>query len=140
MLELLIHVRAMQISTHAAHQLCSRVAFHQDHEFFGEAYAAHEDAFDGIAERIIGLFGEDSLNLQSIMQQVLAKLAQAPSVGVKENAVFYQYLLAQEQAFCQMIDNYIKSKPCSEGVKQLLGDEANKSEMRQYKIKQRLKK
>lgn len=140
MLEILIHLRAMQISTHAAHQLCARVAFHQDHEFFGEAYAAHEDAFDGVAERIIGLFGEDSLNLQVIMQQVCAKLANAPSVGVKGNDVFYQYLLAKEQELCSMIDNYLKSKPSSEGVKQLLGEECNQSEIRQYKIKQRLKK
>lgn len=139
MKSILVCLRAMQLFAHSAHNLVSRTPFHQDHEFFGEVYSAMEGDYDDVIERIIGLYGEDSLELKSLLVEVHNKLQDAPSVGVKENSVFYVYLLDKEKYLCSEISNYLKS-PVSPGVEQLLGDICNKSEMRQYKIKQRLKK
>lgn len=42
MKELLAHLRAMQLFAHAAHNLVNGPSFAPDHDFFGDAYAAHE--------------------------------------------------------------------------------------------------
>lgn len=137
MIQLLIHLRAMQLFAHSAHNLTARIPFFQDHEFFGEVYPQHESDYDGVAERTIGLMGEQSLALAPIIQGVLAKLQAAPSVGVKENSVFFQYQLQMEMELCKLVQATI-AQGATEGTKQMLGDICNLSEMRQYKIKRRL--
>lgn len=138
MKELLIHLRAMNLFSHSAHNLVARVPFHSDHNFFGEVYEELNGEYDGVAERTIGLMGEGPLRLQDIMAGVSAKLAAAPSIGVKENGVFYKALLQMEMDLCKLCSMVI-AQGATEGTKQLLGDVCNKSEMRQYKIKQRIK-
>lgn len=139
MISLLAHLRAMQLFSHHAHNLVSRAVFFQDHAFFGDVYPAYEAAYDSIIERIIGLQGEGQLALQPLLQAVSAKLASAPSVGVKENKVFFQYLLQQEQELCKMVEELCKVPATSQGVIQTLGTLCEQSEMRQYQIKQRCK-
>jgi DNA-binding ferritin-like protein len=90
---LLIHLRAMQLFTQHAHNLCGRVAFQQDHEFFGGVYEALDADYDSVVERIIGLGGEQDLELGSILLGVSAVLKGSPSIGVKENSVYYKHLL-----------------------------------------------
>lgn len=139
MLPIIQHLRAMQLFSHHAHNLVSRVIFFADHEFLGEVYTALDGEYDSVVERLIGLKGEDSLALQPLLASVTAKLANAPSVGVKENKVFFQYLLAQEQELCKLVEVECKALGTSQGTIQLLGDIGNRSEIRQYKLKQRLK-
>lgn len=138
MLQIAIQLRAMQLFTHSAHHLCARTVFHQDHEFFSEVYQAVEDDYDTVIERIIGLTGEASVDLNVIMTNVSEKLKSCPSVGVKENKVFYQKLLEQEKQLCQMVEVTCKTPGTSQGVIQSLGTIAEKSEVRQYKINRRV--
>lgn len=139
MINLLVHLRAMQLFSHHAHNLVSRAVFFQDHDFFGEVYPQLESDYDSVIERIIGLQGEGQLALQPLLQAVVAKIANAPSVGVKENKVFFQYLLQQEQELCKLVEELAKVPGTSQGVIQTIGTIAEKSEIRQYKIKQRIK-
>lgn len=139
MLPLVIQLRAMQLFSQSSHHLCSRVSFHQDHEFFGEVYKELDSEFDSCVERLIGTEGELSLELNNLMSQVMLKLKAAPSVGVQSNAMFYSFLLNMEQELCKLIEQYIQ-RGVSSGTEQLIGDICNRSEIRQYKIKQRLKK
>lgn len=136
---LLIQLRAMQLFAHSAHNLCARVPFFQDHDFFGSAYSAHESEYDNVAERQIGLFGEMDLALGPLASAVAAKLQPCPSIGVKENSVFFQYQLQLEMELCKLIAQMIAAG-LSEGTRQMLGNIYDASEVRQYKIKQRLKK
>lgn len=137
--ELLVHLRAMQLFTHNAHNMCARLAFFQDHEFFGETYKSIENSYDDVIERIIGLTSEDSvLSLQDIISRVDIKLKNAPSKSVKENLTFYTFLLEMETQLYVIIEKIITSKPTC-GTEQLVGEIANQCEMRQYKIKQRIK-
>ena len=62
----------------------------------------------------------------------------APSTGVKENKVFYQFQLMMEQELCKKISMAIAAG-VSPGTEQMLGDLCDKSEVRQYKIKQRIR-
>lgn len=138
MRDILVHLRAMQMFAHTAHNLVARAPFHSDHDFFGDTYKAAESAYDGVAERIIGLMGEEALRPQTILLEVAEKLKMAPSVGVKENKVFYQHQLMMEQELCKRVSAAIAAG-VSPGTEQLLGTLCDESEIRQYKIKQRIK-
>lgn len=138
LLPIIVHLRAMQLYTHHAHNLCARIVFQQDHDFFGEVYSALDGEYDGVVERQIGLFGEDKLDLTAIIVQVHSKLKGLPTVGVKENKVFYTQLLEMEKQLLSAIQAVINAG-VSEGTRQMLGDICDRSEVRQYKIKQRLK-
>ena len=138
MRDILVHVRAMQFFGQTAHHLVARAPFHSDHKFFGEAYEAMSDAYDSVAERIIGLMGEEALKPQTLLLEVNEKIKMAPSTGVKENKVFYQFQLMMEQELCKRIAATIAGG-VSPGVEQLLGTLCDESEVRQYKIKQRIK-
>ena len=140
MRDVAIQLRAMQLFSHSAHNLCSRVVFLQDHSFFGDVYPALESDYDSVVERIIGTRDESLVRLQDILQGVSLKLQAAPSIGVKENALFYQFLLKMEQELCMLIEKELQVPGISSGISQLLGEIVNQSEIRQYKTKQRLKK
>lgn len=140
MIELLACLRALQLFTHHAHNLCARVAFFSDHEFFGEVYGEAESDYDSVIERIIGKKGEvPELELGSFMSKVTAKLSGAPSIGQKENKVFFMHQLKMEENICSYVEQLCKAGGLSQGQIQLLGDIAQRSEIRQYKIKQRCK-
>lgn len=137
MITLLIQLRAMQLFAQHAHNLCARIVFHSDHQFFNEVYETVASDYDGVIERVIGLSGESGLELQQILFGIQAVLKDAPSINVKENSVYYSYLLHMEARLCELIKSLMTSM--SPGTEQLIGEIANKSEQRQYKIKQRLK-
>jgi DNA-binding ferritin-like protein len=140
MIELLACLRALQLFTHHAHNLCARTVFLQDHDFFGSVYPEAESDYDSLIERIIGTKGEVSeLELNSLMSAVMSKLSGAPSVGQKENKAFFVHQLKMEQTICSYVESLCKSGGLSQGQIQLLGDIAQRSEIRQYKIKQRCK-
>jgi len=140
MIELLACLRALQLFTHHAHNLCARSVFFQDHEFFGSSYGEAEGDYDNIIEDIIRAKGEiPELELSSLMTAVMSKLSGAPSVGQKENKAFFVHQLKMEQTICSYIEKLCKSGALSQGQIQTLGDVAQKSEKRQYKIKQGLR-
>lgn len=139
MKELAIIFKSMNLYARAAHHLAARTPFHSDHAFFAEIYEAADDAFDGIVERMIGLMGEESVGYPGILSQSVANVSKLPYTGVKENTVFYQVLLDMEKKVCEKANEIIQSG-VTPGVEQLVGELCNQSEMRQYKIKQRMKK
>lgn len=131
-------LRAMQIYAQNAHHLVKGTPFHSDHAFFGDVYSEISGDFDDVAERIVGLYGEEHLDLQNMLQSVMGKLSDAPSVGVEDNKMFYEYQMKMEEKL-RMLVKQIVSSGVSPGLEQLVGDIANKAEMRMYKIKQRMK-
>lgn len=138
MKELLYLLRAMQFFTHNAHHLVKGNSFHADHAFFGDVYNDLEDDFDSVAERIIGLYGEEPLQLQTVLNGAMSKLTDAPSIGVADNKVFYQYLNKMDEKLKALIKQIIDAG-VSPGTEQLIGTIADKCEMRCYKVKQRIK-
>lgn len=138
MLQLAILLRSIQLFSHSAHHLCARTPFHQDHEFFSSVYQAAEDGYDSVIERIIGLYGEDSVELNRIVAEVAKKLENCPSTGVKENKAFYEYQLQFEQELCSLVETICKNPKASQGTIQTVATLGELSEIRQYKIKRRL--
>lgn len=139
MKELVVLLRLMQFYSHNAHNLAARIVFHQDHEFFAELYQAYEDNYDDVVERMIGLMGPQSINLNEI-QLLASQQLQVFPLQVKENGMFLEQILKFEKQLCLQIEALCKTIGLSQGSIQLLGDIGNASEKRQYKIKQRLSK
>lgn len=138
MKEIAISLRCLQLYAHNAHNLVSRMVFFQDHEFLGEVYSAAESNYDSVIERIIGL-GQEELDLSQLQVLACTKMTKLP-MQVSENLTFMQVILQLEKEISGLIEQKVKSGSCSVGTEQLLGDIADKSEVRQYKLKQRIKK
>lgn len=138
MKELLYLLRAMQFYAHSCHNLVKGTPFHSDHAFFGDVYSELEGDYDDVAERIVGLYGEQPLELQSVLNAAMSKIMDAPSINVPDNKVYYEYHAKLEERLKSLIKQIIETG-VSPGTEQLIGDIANKSESRMYKIKQRLK-
>lgn len=140
MKELAILLRAINLYAHSAHNLCGRVPFFQDHEFFLELYEAADDAYDDVIERMIGLYGEDSVpSLPEQLEALHQLMSSLPEKGVKENAIYFQILLEKQKLVCSKIEELCKSG-LPQGTIQMLGNIADKSEVFQYKIQRRLAK
>ena len=129
-------LRSMQLFAHAAHNIVSGAVFMQDHNMLGDLYPAYESEYDDVVERIIGL---SSLSMEEIMMIQESAVMRMKSVAMsqKENKGYLLVLLDMEKALCSMIQQPVQGR--TEGTKQLLGDIADKSEQRQYKLKQRCK-
>lgn len=137
MKELIVLLRAAQIYAHNAHNLCGRVPFFSDHAFLAETYAQLDTDYDSCVERYIGITGQE-LDLNEILQMATELMMHLPTLGKDENSDFFRALLELEKEICHLIEQ-LCSSGVSIGTEQMVGDIANLSEMRQYKIKQRLK-
>lgn len=138
MKELLYLLRGMYLYAHSAHHLSKGISFFADHGFFGDVYNDIEGDYDDVAERIIGLYGEEHLKLQEVISGAMNKIIDAPSVGTKDNRVFFEYQYKLDERLKDLIKQIIDAG-VTPGVEQLIGEIANKAEMRCYKVRQRLK-
>lgn len=120
---------------HAAHNLCGKSLFMQDHEHFADLYEAYEDHYDDIIERMIGL--GQPVDIQAITMKACQAFANM-QLNVAENAEYFKKIIELEQAIQQIIAQ--ETPKASIGTQQLIGDQADKSEARLYKLKQRVKK
>lgn len=137
MKELLYLLRAMHIYSHNCHHLVKGPLFFGDHSFFGDTYSALLTDYDDVAERIVGMYGEEPLQLQELMTQVTAKLQGCPSTG-SDNKVFFEHQLQLENKLTDIIKKIVEVG-VSNGTEQLITEISNKSEPRKYFIKRRLK-
>lgn len=135
--DIAIKARTMQLYYQTAHNLVKGTVFYQDHESLGEYYIALGCAYDAIIERAIQLEGDSAADLTVQLKQIYQNIKDMPS-GVKENKEYFIKGLELEKDLCECIAKHIE-KECSPGTEQLIGDVADKSEVRQYLISRRLK-
>ena len=134
MKEIAILLRSMQLFAHAAHNVVAGAVFMQDHSMLGDLYPAYEEEYDDVVERIIGLSALSMEELAGIQEAAVMRM-KSVAMTQKENKGYLLVLLDMEKALCTMIQQPVQGR--TEGTKQLLGDIADKSEKRQYKLKQR---
>ena len=127
-----IILRALQLYAHNAHNLAKGKTFLEDHEFLGELYGAYEGEYDTIVERMIGLGEEPDLN------DITKQAADAATANdFKDNDNAFSVLLVTEKELCSSIEKDMTD--ASNGTQNMLQTIADNSEMRQYKLKRRLK-
>ncbi len=137
MKELAILLRCMALYAQNAHNLCEKSLFFQDHAFLGDLYNTYIDAYDGVVERIIGLADSNAINLVEV-QMAAVSLLKSYAAKESENVAYFQKLEMMEQKLRAHITALNPS--VSVGTQQMIGDLADKSEMRSYKLKARCKK
>lgn len=136
LLKFLVKLRVLNLFYHQAHNIAARVSFFGDHDALGDFYNQANSQYDTIAERIVGSFGSQALNLQMIMAMVCENLKTLPSEA-SENKILFQAGLKTEEEL-QAIGEVIVKMPIPEGTRQLVGDVLDKSMSRMYKIKRRI--
>lgn len=135
MKELAILLRKMQLLTHMMHNLVSGSDFLLHHEFLGELYPEYEADYDDVIERIIGLYGVNSIDLLSVQISAVDELKHYPIDPFNVIGMF-EVVQNCEKELCDYVKKLCSHPGMSEGSKQLVGEIANKSEARQYKLKQ----
>jgi DNA-binding ferritin-like protein len=132
MKNLAIVLRASQLYAHQAHNLTTGCTFFQDHAAFAEFYDGYEGAYDSVVERMIGLTG--NCDITSITRGACDIIEKSK---FKDARGAYAVLLATEKSICDVCA--AENKKATLGTQNLLQAIADGSEMRQYKIQQRLK-
>ena len=131
-------LRLMQLFYHNCHNLVGRQSFFSDHDAFSSFYTEMESEYDGVAERIVGLFGTHALDVKKQIQDIATRLQQLPCSDAKNNKVYFDKALVLEQELCAGLDAKIKDPKTTEGTRDMLASLASASEVRQYKLKQRV--
>lgn len=135
--KLAVALRALQLYGQHAHNNCRGKSFLSDHEMFASSYEAAASAYDSVVERIIGSTDKPVDTLTLSIEAV--KLTASCSREAGEcNIEFLKGVLRLEMTICACVDKLCISEQLPEGTKQLIGDIADKSMSRQYKLKQRL--
>lgn len=133
MRDVAVLLRAMQLYTHNCHNLMTGVSFFADHEYLGTLYPIYEVAYDSVIERVIGLGFDPDLASTTLKAATMV----AQSSATEQHC--FSVLLSLEKELCTKCEEYIQSVALSEGTKQLLGDICDKSEARQYQLRQRIR-
>lgn len=133
MQDLAIQFRAMQFIAHRAHNLASGPTFFEDHEHFATLYAAYEDAYDAVIERIIGIGGKPDIT--DITKRAADMMG--PYFDGMDSVDSFNGLLTFESMLRDIID--AMNKGASLGVQNMLQQFADDSQKRSYLIGQRVK-
>lgn len=131
--DLAIILRGMQFYAHQAHNLISGDEFFQDHAFLGDLYPKYESDYDDVIERMIGL--GQSIDIAKVTKEAASILDSEESMQSND---CIEMLLVYEKSLCETVGSLMSG--VSHGTQQLIGEMANQSEIRQYKMKQRLAK
>lgn len=126
--------RTAQLVAHNFHNLTKGVSFFADHEFFGDLYGTYEEAYDSIVERDIGLGEAIDLCAINAAAGTACGNYDGSDMAADEMCAVLLGLERQIQAECAQF-----TKGASIGTANLLADLADKSEMRVYKLRQRIK-
>jgi len=117
--------RTMQLFYHDAHNETSGPNFHEDHEFFGQAYKELTDQYDVLAEELV----KRGQSVQPLKHAI-------DKVEISSGA-WYRTALDMENRWQDRLNALNKSAPL--GLQDALGTFASSSDVRIYKIQQKLK-
>jgi DNA-binding ferritin-like protein len=137
MKELIIYLRCMQFFYQNCHNLVSGPTFFQDHCVFSEFYEKLTEDYDSCVERFIGLFGVDKIDLVEIQESAVEKLKSYPKSEC--SCEMFETGLKMEEYIIEYIEKLCKQS-YSQGTLNALAAIADCSEVRVYKIKQRIQK
>jgi DNA-binding ferritin-like protein len=135
MQDLAIQFRAAQLYTHNAHHQIKGITFFADHKFLASAYEAYTEAYDAIIERMIGT--DIPYDLNEILTAATDKVLSYPNTLNIPSTSIFNVILDIEKSLCDTIDSY--GDEYSTGTINLIAQFADDSEVRQYKIRQRIK-
>lgn len=136
MTDLIALTRTMNLYYHHLHNISSGISFSGDHELMSEFYTQMDDSYDSLIERHIGLGNSMSKSdFLSIITEAHSVLDQIPEAD--DMKTHFHYSLSLESSLRSQLEE--SSESASFGTQNLLQTLADESEMRTYKLKQRVK-
>jgi hypothetical protein len=135
---LLVQLRSMHLYFHNCHNLAKGPSFFGDHCAFNDFYSELDKEYDEAAERAVGLYNEP-LDL-SILLPAISKNLEMVLGDYKTPEDMHSGGLALEKELIKICDLIENSPLATLGLKELVGGIACHSEIRSYKLNQRLKK
>ena len=133
-----MQLRSMQVYYHNCHNLTKGQSFFGDHVSFNEFYSAVEEQYDSVAERAIGLYNEP-LDL-SILLPAISKNLEMVLGDYKTSDDMHKGGLELEKELMKICELVEENPMATLGTKNLTAGIADDSEIRSYKLNQRLKK
>lgn len=128
--------RMMNLFYHHLHNVAKGVAFEGDHEMMVDFYEAMDDAYDSLIERHIGLGGSmgksDILKIVDDAHEVMEEIPESDTFQTQ-----LQHAVVLESNFRRLLEE--ANAGASLGTQNLLQDLCDQSEVRSYKLQQRLK-
>ena len=125
-------IRFMQFFGHNCHNLIKGETFFIDHPELASLYETYEAIYDSIVERAIGI--NEEIDLLEVQQEAVQTLSKAKIPDDFTSA--FKSLLTYEKYICKQVEEILEGY--SEGTRQFLGNIADQSEARQFKLKQRI--
>lgn len=135
MLKTVTRLRMMQFYYHYCHVLTHGATFSSDHALFAEFYAQLEAHYDSVTEYLIATHGNKALDTLSINKFIANALSGVKVETMSPEEMFAEGLSLEEELYSDLEKLDAKGNL---GMKNLVGDIAQSSDIRQYKIKQRL--
>lgn len=140
MQDLLVLMITLRDYYHTAHVCVKNSVSYSDHLLLERLYDGVSDYVDPIKEKMLGIgMGDESVHLPTIYKKVFERIKDLP-YAAKENAAYFTAALAMEESLKSLCSTIDKTEGTSVGVRNFVGDIADKSEGRCYLIKQRLAK
>lgn len=133
MKDLAILLRALQLLAHLNHNVVIGQTFFADHAMLSELYTAYETAYDSVVERMIGTSVLDPKQLLDI-QQSAVDVVKSATLSTDATAIFKALSHGEDE-----LQRYCEAVKGSAGTLNLVQQLADDSEVRNYKLKQRLK-
>lgn len=138
--DILVNVIALRDYYHTAHVCAKNSVYYSDHLLLQRLYEETDGYVDGIKEKMLGIgMGDESVHLPTLYKKVFERIKDLP-YAAKENAVYFTAALSLEETLKTLCAAVDKAEGTSVGVRNFVGDIADKSEGRCYLIKQRLAK
>lgn len=135
-LKVAIAARTLQLYYHYCHNLCTGSTFMQDHAEFAANYAQAQLDYDTIVEYMIATLGNKAFDTKAINQILMEKLSSFKVESMSVDKMF-EVALKLEKEYQEVIVPL--EKKGSLGLKNALAGIAQLSDVRIYKIQQRLK-
>ena len=127
--------RSAQLYTHNAHNAAHGPTFLEDHEFLGELYPAYESAYDSLVERMIQQGAP--VDFSAILANAVSGMNGLADPALFPDTMIFAVIQNLERQICAEIDAILEAQ--TTGTQNLLAGLADESEMRQYKVGQRIK-
>lgn len=105
-------LRSLETYYHHAHWITKGDTYYGDHLLFERLYGETKSQVDGLAEKMVGVFGEDSVSIHKITEVVMKVISSSPKMD--KNITGFElakYGLDLENLFLQMTESlYQKMK------------------------------
>lgn len=136
MIDCIAMARMMNLFYHHLHNVASGVAFGSDHKMMAGFYEEMDDAYDSLIERHMGLGGSmakaDLLKIIDSAEEVLKEIPESDTFNTQ-----LRHAQSLEMGFRMLLAEVATS--ASGGTQNLLEGLMDASEVRSYKLAQRLK-